>query len=116
MKKLFVLAFLFAALPSIAAVLTLDSSTTYVDNSAIAPADQLRIVYTPFWSIDNATWTQGAAGAPDARAFTVPDPPAGSTWRYTATATLDNATSGKAVAVSKSVPFKVPNPPRVAVQ
>ena len=116
MKKIFLLAFLFAALPSVAAVLTLEPPTTYYDNSAIAPADQARISYTPFWSIDNATWTQGATGAPDGRSFTVPEPPAGSTWWYTATATLDNAASGKAVAVSKAVPFKTPGLPRAVVQ
>ncbi len=78
------------------------------------------MTYTPMWGATNAgqgTWANvGATGTGGVTTFTVPDPPAGSTWYYTATVTLDGQTSGKAVAASKAVPFPQPGVPGVAVQ
>ena len=102
---------------AIAAVLTWTAPTTYTDASAIAPADIARIVYTPYYgAATTGPWTAGTTTGAGILTATLPDPSPGATRWYTVDATLDGMTSAKAVAASKTVPFRVPGVPVLGVQ
>lgn len=119
MKKILFLLVLFVAAPAIAAVITVTPPTIYTDDTAIPAAKTPTMTYTPMWGpvdVGQGTWPNvGSTGAPGATTLNAPDPPPGSTYWYTVTVTLDGQTSGKGVAASKAVPFRVPGLPGVAV-
>lgn len=120
MKKILVLLALFVLVMSttaIAAVLTWTAPITYTDTSTIAPADIARIVYTPYYgAAATGPWTAGTTTGAGVLTATLPDPSPGATRWYTVDATLDGTTSGKAVAASKTVPFRQPGVPVLVVQ
>lgn len=120
MKKILVLLAVFVLVMSttaIAAVLTWTAPTTYTDASAIAPVDIARITYTPYYGASvTGPWTAGATTGAGVLTATLPDPSPGATRWYTVDCSLDGQTSAKAVAASKTVPFRVPTGPVLVVQ
>lgn len=120
MRKVLFLLLLFVALPAMAAVITVTPPAQYTDNVAIPAAKIPTMTYTPMWGPVDAgqgTWPNiGSPGAPGVTTLTAPDPPAGRTYWYTVTVTLDGETSGKAAAKSKMVPFRQPGVPAVDVR
>ncbi len=100
-----------------AANLSWTGPTLYVDGTTISTADQARITYTPYSGASSTgPWAAGTATAPGILTTTLPDPAPGVTRWYTVDATLDGMTGGKAVAASKSVPFRQPGIPVLVVQ
>jgi len=111
MKRLVVLLALFVALPALAATVTYTKVTTYTDGSAI-PAAKIPTMSYQVYTGPSLTgpWAAANSGL-DVSMLTAPDPVAGGTLWYTVDVSLDGQTSVKAVAVSKSVPFKAPAAP-----
>mgnify|MGYP001589505556 CR=1 FL=1 len=100
-----------------AANLSWTGPTLYVDGTAIPTADQARITYIPYsGATSSGPWTAGTGTSAGATTAVMADPaPGGSRW-YTVDATLDGMTGVKAVAASKSVPFRTPGIPVLVVQ
>lgn len=111
MKKILILLVLVVIVTSttaIAALIDYDRVTTYTDNTAISAAKIPTIQYKGWYGPTQTDPENPGPTVTDNQTITVPDPPAGSTWWYTVTATLDNATSAKAAAKSKTIPFQTP--------
>jgi hypothetical protein len=107
-KKILVLLTLFVAAPALAAFIDYNRSVTYTDNTAIPAAKIPTIQYQGHYGpAVTGPWTSGNT-VTDNLAISAPDPPAGATWWYTVTATLDGMTSDKAAAKSKTIPFQTP--------
>jgi hypothetical protein len=85
----------------------------YVDNTAIAPADQAKITVEVFTGPSaQGPWGSAGIAAPGATSFlTAPDPARGTTLWYNAKATLNGKTSAYGVANSASLPFQETIPP-----
>lgn len=95
-----------------AATVEWSAPSSYTDNTAIAPADVARIVYTPFiGDTVSGPWVAGPKTAPGVLSATMPDPAPGATKKYTVSAGLDGMESEKAVPASKTMPVPVPNAP-----
>jgi len=111
MRKIAILLTLFIAAPSLAAVIEFDRVTTYVGGAAIPSVKVPTIQYRGYSGpTASGPWTTGAV-VTDNLAITAPDPPAGTTWWYSVTASLDGQESAKAVPASKSVAFQTPAQP-----
>jgi hypothetical protein len=111
MRKVAFLLALFISAPSIAAVIEFDRVTTYVGGAAIPSAKVPTIQYKAYYGPNLAgPWTTGAT-VTDNLAITAPDPPAGATWWYSVTASLDGQESAKCVPDSKAVAFQTPAQP-----
>ena len=96
---------------ALAATLSWTPPQKYTTGADIAPADQARIIYTPFTGPSNTgPWTSQPPTPPGATSATVPDPLPGTTMWYTLESRLDGGPSGKAVPVDKTVPFPVTEP------
>ena len=93
------------------ATIHFDRATTYTDGVAIPSAKIPTIVYRAYTGPAPAgPWTAGGT-VTDNLALPAAEPSAGQTLWYTVDATLDGMTSGKAAAVSKTVPFNIPAVP-----
>lgn len=111
MKKINVLLFMLASVPSMAALITFERVTTYTDNTNISSAKVPTIQYRGYYGMtQTGPWTAGDV-VTDNLAITAPDPAKGETLWYTVDATLDGVTSGKATPASKTTPYPTPSPP-----
>jgi hypothetical protein len=110
MKKTIILLCLFIAAPSLAAVVEFDRVTTYTDSTPIPAAKLPNIVYRVYTAPGSTgPWTGDLTSADNT--ITAPDPPAGATWWYSVTASLDGQESAKCVPASKTVAFQTPAQP-----
>jgi hypothetical protein len=110
MRKVLILLALFIAAPSIAAVVEFDKVTTYVGGAAIPSAKLPNIVYRVYTAPGSTgPWTGDLTSADNT--ITAPDPPAGATWWYSVTASLDGQESAKCVPASKTVAVPTPSQP-----
>ena len=97
---------------AVAATLSWTGPTLYTDGTAIPSAKIATITYKTYYgSSASGPWTAGPVTGAGALSASVAEPAPGTTQWYTLEAALDNQVSGKAVAVSKTSPFKNPNPP-----
>jgi hypothetical protein len=114
MKKILILllaAVLVMSTTAIAALIDFNRVTTYADNTAIPVAKVPTIKYRGYYGPSlSGPWVSGNVVV-DNQAIPAPDPFPGETLWYTVDATLDNVTSAKAVAASKTAPFPDPAAP-----
>lgn len=113
MPKWLILIALFVPLASNAATITYDRITTYSNGTPIPSEKVPTIQYRGYSGPNSANPDVLAGTVTDNQAITAPDPDPGGTLWYTVDGTLDGATSGKAAAVSKTVPFLQPAVPKV---
>jgi hypothetical protein len=109
-KLLLIIAILFVAVGTNAAVVTFEKVTTYVDGTPVPAAKLPNITYT-VWYGPTATDLSTRGPSSTTTVIVAPDPAAGSTAWYAVSAGLDGVESAKCVPASKTVAPLTPAAP-----
>lgn len=107
----------FSACEAATVTISVDPVTMYDDNSAIAPVDQARIIYTvyqsdsPMSELNPGTLIHTSSPGITLFSNVIITATRGSTYFFSAKATLDGMSSGYAPSVSYLYPYRKPKSP-----